>query len=418
MIKQAPLSFVIISALALLLAFILNRFLFKERLGQQDELIAGHKEKQSLKDGTIKEHEETIKRIREERSAFETTQSGKFSSTKAAWDEEKHSLARQLGEAAQKAITEESGKEEWKSVASQHEAKARELRDQLTEIEWLAKLSKEDLQNVSAGIKITRCEVDIDLECRKPWIQFRFTIFNGSVFPIAVDRTLKGWVKFANGRDKPRELKSELKFLDRPAPSCERHKTAEFTLHQELSDDDAVFIAAKTSREGWFLFDALVIAIKGDDESSHNIPVAPLPTSPDDVMPRLKRAAHVDESVWEKRRQERLSKIMALHTARGMYELAHHQLRREAMSKDAGDWEVSRGLKDAWARDILEALRRGYQGQAQAIYDNICGDSLLPESLHEQEEWSRTCLANLDTLITKETNDLDTFNLPNKPSKQ
>lgn len=416
-IKQAPLSFAIISALAFLLAFVLNRLLFKERLSQKDELLEGHKEKQSLKDGKIQEHEQTINRLREERSTLETTQNETLNTVKSALGEEKYSLERQLSEADQKAKTEESSKEEWQIAAGQHEALAHELRDQLAELEWLARISTQDLQNVGAGTKITRCEVEIDLECQKPWILFTFTIFNGSVFAIAVDRTLKGWVKFANGRDKPRKLESDSKFLDRPAPSCERHKTAEFTLRQELSADDAAFIAAKTSRNGYFLFDELWIAVKGDGKSAHNIPVARLPTSPDDVMPRFKQASHVDESVWEDRRQERLSKIMALHTARGMYELAHRQLRREAMSKDAGDWQISRGLKDAWAIDILEALRRGYHGYAQAIYDTICGDSMLPESIHEQEEWVRNCLESLDTLITTETNNLDSFNLPNRPSK-
>src|SRR5205823_57712 len=116
------------------------------------------------------------------------TEDEQLATAQADWDEEKYQLERQLREMAQESRTEKTQKEEWKQTAEQHEAKTRELQDRLQELEPLAKLSDEDRRNIGAGVKITGCEVDIDmdLESMRGWIEFRFKIFNGSLFPITV----------------------------------------------------------------------------------------------------------------------------------------------------------------------------------------------------------------------------------------
>lgn len=170
---------------------------------------------------------------------------------------------------------------------------------------WLQDLAERDRQNIGAGVKITGCEVDIDIshELNRGWVEFRFKIFDGSVFPIAVG-DMSGVVSFSNGREF-RKLDGKLEMLPNlSAENCQRHQVGHFTIRQELSKEDVAFISSANS--GCFMFGDLVINVRARGEAFEDLPATPIATTPDDVQPTLRGAFRHDASALKAKRQAEL----------------------------------------------------------------------------------------------------------------
>jgi len=170
---------------------------------------------------------------------------------------------------------------------------------------WLQDLAHSDRQNIGAAVKITGCEVEIDIsyELNRGWVEFRFKVFNGSVFPISV-ADMNGSVSFSNGREF-RKLDGKLQMLPNlSAENCQRHQVGHFTIRQELSREDVTFISSKNS--GCFMFGDLMINVRARGEAFEELPVTPIATTPDDVQPTLRGAFRHDASALEAKRKAEL----------------------------------------------------------------------------------------------------------------
>ncbi len=265
---------------------------------------------------------------------------------------------------------------------------------------WLQDLAKTDRQNIGAGVKITGCEVGIELfrELGRGWVEFRFKIFNGSVFPIAL-ADIVGLVSFSN-MSKVRQLDGEFKVLPNlSAGNCQRHNVGHFTLHHELSKEDVDFISA--ARDGCFIFDQLIITARGQGEAFDDLPATRLATGPDDVQPTLRGAFRHDASALEAIWKSHISRMNALNVVQGMYEKAHSQLQRTEATIPgwaAKDWEL----------DTLMVLDRGYRDRAlsEQIYKRIWQGHVVPETADEQERRLGHCIQRLVEIIEEEAENI------------
>jgi hypothetical protein len=169
---------------------------------------------------------------------------------------------------------------------------------------WLQDLAKTDHQNIGAAVKITACEVEIDLylEIGRGWVEFRFQVFNGSLFPISLD-DMSGFVSFSNGLEF-RKLDGELQILPKlRAENCRRHQIAHFTLRQDLSIEDVAFISEASWSGSCFMFDQLVITVRGYGEALQDLPASRIATEADDVQPTLRAAFRHDAAALEAKRR-------------------------------------------------------------------------------------------------------------------
>jgi hypothetical protein len=261
---------------------------------------------------------------------------------------------------------------------------------------WLVELAERDRRAISNGVRVTGCEVDIDIDLRsmRGWVEFRFKIFNGSVFPIAL-ADVGGLVSFSN-MSEFRKLDGECKVLPNlSAGNCQRHNTGHFTLHHDLSKEDVAFISA--ARSGCFMFDQLIISVRGQGEAFDDLPAMSLATKADDVQPTLRGAFRHDATALEAIRKSHISRMKALSVVQGMYEKAHSQLQRTEASIEG--WAI----KD-WELDTLMVLDRGYKDRvlSEQIYQRICRRHAVPETADEQERWLGNCIQRLLPLIEEE----------------
>lgn len=162
---------------------------------------------------------------------------------------------------------------------------------------WLRDLAESDRQDISAAVRITGCELEMDLETDHAWVGFRCKVFNGSIFPIAV-KEVGGFIAFSNG---PELRKLEGNLTIRPqlsAENCQRLRSGLFYLRQELSKKDVTVISASSSAS-YFTFHDLIISVKAKGEAFDGLSTGRLPTTVDDVQPRLSAAFRHDVSVLE-----------------------------------------------------------------------------------------------------------------------
>ncbi len=328
-----------------------------------------------------------------------TQQEGEqLKAAQAAWDEEKHQLERQLRETEQESRSEKSLKEGWEKTAKQHEAKTLELQERLQPLELLAKLAEEDRGNVGAGVKITGCEVDIDmdLESMRGWVEYRFKVFNGSVFPISVVNDLGGFVSFSN-MQKIRKLDEEPKMLPQvSSENCQRHNIGHFTIRQELSKEDVAFISAANS--GCFIFEKLVISVRGRGEAFEGLPATPLATQADDVQPTLRVAFRHDQPAIEARRKARDARLHALIFASGISAQVYRSL-------DRAEHGIERTITNYWENDTIEALRKGYGGhdEARNLFESLSSKYPIDEAnISDQRRWVGEFCDRLRKLIDQE----------------
>lgn len=224
---------------------------------------------------------------------------------------------------------------------------------------WLVKIENQDRYAVGQGVRIIGCEVDIDISSGRDrgWLEFRFKVFNGSVFPITL-AGVTGVVSFSN-MSEFRELDGSFKVI--PYLSVEnwqRHTTALFTLHHELSKADAGFISA--AKSGCFMFDKLAITVRGQGEAFDDLPVALIPTQVDDVQPTLRSAFRHDASFLESERrtlyQSHLERVRLLSEVIGRG--------RELVRIHKDPQFIPMEDMKAFGREIERALRECYGNSA------------------------------------------------------
>jgi hypothetical protein len=219
--------------------------------------------------------------------------------------------------------------------------------------EWLVDLAERDRQDVGKGVAITECDVRLDLECSKAYAEFTFYFFNGSVYPISIQMDLGGQVIFSDGADtrkleqRPDRIRKR-SFKD-TREDHGRYVSGHFVIVQELSAAEVEFVSTKRSAwSGFFIFDELVITVKGYGE---NMERARLPTG--HVRPKLRCAFREDASAIESKHQTELSKIYNLEIVRGMALQLWHQLRNTGNA-------IPRNVFDKWKENTLHYLTENY----------------------------------------------------------
>jgi hypothetical protein len=261
---------------------------------------------------------------------------------------------------------------------------------------WLQEIANKDRQNIGAAVAITKCELRLDLECSHPYAEFTFGFFNGSLVPISVEMKLDGHISFSDGlnvcelKDKPKELKS--KSFKNTREEHARLVSGEFTIRQKLSPDDVAFISTVRSyRDGYFIFDKLVIAVRGYGE---NIQAARLPM--ERVRPRLKGAYRDDATALESKRQAHLSKIDNLNIIRGS------GLQLWALLR-LNDEPLEKAVLDAWEDHVRDRLTESYGDEdAKKIYEGLSHGDPIPDSAPFQRGWVEGFFAQLQYLISEE----------------
>lgn len=168
---------------------------------------------------------------------------------------------------------------------------------------WLRDLAERDQQDIGAAVRITSCEIDMDLETDSAWVEFRCKVFDGSVFTIGV-QDVSGFVAFSNGPEL-RKLEGNLTILPQlSAENCQRLQSGLFILRQELSKEDVAFILGSSS-DSYFTFRDLIISVNAKGEAFQGFATGKLPTTVDDVQPRLRAAFRHDASVLEAKARAR-----------------------------------------------------------------------------------------------------------------
>jgi hypothetical protein len=265
---------------------------------------------------------------------------------------------------------------------------------------WLQETAETDRKGIGAGIAVTKCEVELDLECTFPYAEFTVIISNGSLFPISI-RQCDGCISFSNGRaTEPQQLSGKLEMRPQlSAENCQRHASGVFALRQQLSSENVAFIRAGT-QDGYFLFDKLNVKINGYRQDQN---VAASRLSMDDVRPRLKGAYRPDASAIESKRQDHLSRIHFLGIVRGIAIQLYGPL-------GEGEDPMSKGAIERWESHALKHLTKAYgEDTADRVYKELTKREVMPSDFApSQRQWFEDFFRRIDHLISKEKRAVDT----------
>lgn len=138
---------------------------------------------------------------------------------------------------------------------------------------WLQDVAERDRQQIEWAVQITDCSLDGGYTSPTPHVIFRFQIFNGSVFPVSIDRKIDGHISYGS-----RRLKGELTLGGKwTTGNLKPRYSTTVEIFQWLEPDDAAMLEAErnklqTSHETYFKFEYLIVTIKGGDGFEKVIP--------------------------------------------------------------------------------------------------------------------------------------------------
>jgi hypothetical protein len=134
--------------------------------------------------------------------------------------------------------------------------KAKEQKDK-----WLHDIADADRQNIEKCVRVERCEIYTKgLNVDPPYLDFNFTVFNGSVFTISIGDAVKGVIVF---RNQPLIGSRDIIYGMKNVP---RGGMGRFTLRQILDARHAQLISeASEEQDDWLVFDHLNITITAGD---------------------------------------------------------------------------------------------------------------------------------------------------------
>lgn len=129
---------------------------------------------------------------------------------------------------------------------------------------WLHDIAESDKKNLQNAVLVEDCEINYQLSDQVPTIEFTFYIFNGSVYTIIIDSSIKGEVGW---RKKP--LSGETKMLGTPPKNIPQKSREKFTVCQWVNREEADSISkANWPATDYFYFSNLKIGIRGGDDFS------------------------------------------------------------------------------------------------------------------------------------------------------
>lgn len=137
----------------------------------------------------------------------------------------------------------------------------------IQENQWLFNREERQREHIENYVYLEKVDYVMTNEYGFPYIQFALTIFNASVYDIALEETLGGKILF---RAEPLQ---EQKWIDQPPPSIELNSKVVIRIHQRVSNAEIQFIKdgieSRRNRSNLlppeFQFGNLIITIKGSE---------------------------------------------------------------------------------------------------------------------------------------------------------
>lgn len=123
-----------------------------------------------------------------------------------------------------------------------------------------------DQNHINEAVSVESCLPRCSLQPPSPYIDFTFTVFNGSVYRVSVSNPVEGNILF---RDHP--LSGRVQIERNAVNNLERHAKATFCIRQWLSIEEAEMIS-ETACNVPFLFLALQVPLTGGDYYKGVIP--------------------------------------------------------------------------------------------------------------------------------------------------
>ena len=252
-----------------------------------------------------------------------------------------------------------------------------------------------DRDDISQGVIITKCEVSVDLECSKPFAEFIFHFFNGSLYPVVIETELDGYVRFGDGataidlQDRPERIKK--KSFHNTRAEHDRYVRGEFIIVQKLSGADVDFMSSKRSRDaGFFIFDNLTVNVRR--ESATDVSRLRL----NDIRPKLRKAFRLDSSALTAKREHELAKIYKLEVIRGLALQLWDGLRA------TGDATPEKVFRE-WQKRTMTYLTNNYGEQrAKEIYAHCTHDEPFPATATAQISWLQQFFAQYQYFVDEE----------------
>jgi hypothetical protein len=123
---------------------------------------------------------------------------------------------------------------------------------------WLHEIAENDKRFIDKYVEVLECEiVGHDLLHRAPYIDFKFTILNASVYAIQIEESIKGDIYFQS-----QLLSKEIKMIENTVRHCEHGRSEHFILRQWLSSEEvACILNVSEDDAGEFRFSRLDIKI-------------------------------------------------------------------------------------------------------------------------------------------------------------
>lgn len=177
---------------------------------------------------------------------------------------EKDELEKQVKELKESNFQLQEKKEEQKDRIVLRESERDALQSKIDAHKWLYEIAEYDKNDLSVLVQVQSVVWNPHyLSERLPYTEFTFTIFNGSVYEVSVDKDINGYVTFAEQR-----LSGNIRLAEKTAKTFPHGATRRLRIYYPLSKEDVALIqtAPELPDMGFcFGFEKLVIKISGKD---------------------------------------------------------------------------------------------------------------------------------------------------------
>lgn len=123
---------------------------------------------------------------------------------------------------------------------------------------WLHQIAETDKRFINQYVKVEECEIfGHDFMHQAPYVEFKLTILNSSVYAICIEDSVKGDIRFHT-----QLLSKDVKKIENDARCIEHGKTGHYIVRQWLSREEVGCILSASEGCDSFRFDGLELTIK------------------------------------------------------------------------------------------------------------------------------------------------------------
>lgn len=160
---------------------------------------------------------------------------------------------------------------------------------------WLHDIAQEDAGNVQKVVSVEGCEIQHELSQQVPHIDFKFTVFNGSVYSISIDGSLEGYILFRKKR-----LMGSMA-IESSFKGMGRGYKGDVVLRLQVSREEADWITGENNPDAdYFRFDQLKVKVGGGEYHPKvewrrlSLPDSvPMPRQPEDDSRKIEYFSHL-----------------------------------------------------------------------------------------------------------------------------